>query len=56
MVDALLDMLIMDLEDVLEAAHLHQLLAAQLDNSYSMELAFPTVVLDITEILSVKNV
>ncbi len=56
MVDALLDMSIMDLEDVLEVVHQLRLLAAQLDNSYSMELAFPTVVLDITEILSVKNV
>lgn len=55
MEDALLDMSITDLEDVLEAAHLHQLLAAQLDSSCSMGSVFPTAVLDSMEILSVKN-
>lgn len=50
MVDALLDMLIMDLEDVLEAAHLQLLSAALLDSSCSMEHVFLTVELDSMEI------
>ena len=55
MVDALLDMLITDLEDAPEVAHQLRLLAAQLDSSCSMELVFPTAVLDSMEILSVRN-
>jgi len=55
MVDALLDMLIMDLEDVLEAAQLQLLLVALLDSSCSMEHVFLTVELDSMEIRLVKN-
>jgi hypothetical protein len=55
MVDALLDMLIMDSEDALEAAHQLRSSAAQLDSSYSMEPVSPTVVSDSMEILSARN-
>lgn len=55
MVDALLDMLIMDSEDALEVAHQLRSSAAQLDSSYSMEPVSPTVVLDSMEILSARN-
>lgn len=55
MVDALLDMLIMDSEDALEVAHQLRSLAAQLDSSYSMEPVSPTVVSDSMEILSARN-
>lgn len=55
MVDALLDMSIMDSEDALEAAHQLRSSAAQLDSSYSMEHVFPTVVSDSMEILSARN-
>ena len=56
MVDASLDMLIMDSEDALEVAHQLRSLAAQLDSSYSMEPVSPTVVSDSMEILSARNV
>lgn len=55
MVDALLDMLIMDSEDALEVAHQLRSSAAQLDSSYSMEPVSPTVVSDSMEILSARN-
>jgi hypothetical protein len=55
MVDASLDMLIMDLEDAQEVAHQLRLLAAQLDSSYSMELVLPTAVSDSMEIHSARN-
>ena len=55
MVDASLDMLIMDSEDALEAAHRLRSLAAQLDSSCSMEPVSPTVVSDSMEILSARN-
>lgn len=55
MVDASLDMLIMDSEDALEVAHQLRSLAAQLDSSYSMEPVSPTVVSDSMEILSARN-
>lgn len=55
MVDASLDMLIMDSEDALEVAHQLRSSAAQLDSSYSMEPVSPTVVSDSMEILSARN-
>ena len=55
MVDASLDMLIMDSEDALEVAHQPRSSAAQLDSSYSMEPVSPTVVSDSMEILSARN-
>jgi hypothetical protein len=55
MVDALLDMSIMDSEDALEVAHQLRSSAAQLDSSYSMEPVSPTVVSDSMEILSARN-
>lgn len=55
MVDASLDMLIMDSEDALEVAHQLRSLAAQLDSSCSMEPVSLTVVSDSMEILSARN-
>lgn len=55
MVDALLDMLIMDSEGALEAAHPLRSSAARLDSSCSMEPVSPTAVSDSTEILSVRD-
>lgn len=55
MVDASLDMSIMDSEDALEAAHQPRSSAAQLVSSCSMEHVSPTVVSDSMEILSARN-